>query len=137
MKFAFVSLLLSVLVFPSGFAQDAAPADRNAINTRARPGDMLADSPVKFPEKGALPAKFPPDLPGNKNQALERDYYIFESPERSLAQIDKIQSEMPPGHFVPPPNDWKYLARTKRILMEGGELRILALGDSIIRGQHY
>jgi lysophospholipase L1-like esterase len=35
-------------------AQDAAPADRNAVNTRARPGDMMADSPVTF--KKALKA---------------------------------------------------------------------------------
>ena len=36
-------------------AQDAAPADRNAVNTAARPGDMMADSPVTFPEQGRCP----------------------------------------------------------------------------------
>ena len=43
-------------------AQDAAPADRNAVNTAARPGGMMADSPVTFPKQGALPAKYPPDV---------------------------------------------------------------------------
>jgi hypothetical protein len=46
------------LCAPRAFTQDAAPADRNAINTRARPGGMMADSPVTFPKQGALPAQY-------------------------------------------------------------------------------
>jgi hypothetical protein len=113
-------------------AQDAAPADRNAINTRTRPGGMMADSPVRFPAQGALPSKHPPDRPAKTNEAPEKDYYIFRTPERSLEQISKIQKEMPAGSFTAPGNDWRYLQRTRRILTDGGDLRLLALGDSIV-----
>jgi len=112
-------------------SQNAAPNDRNAVNTSARPGDMMADSPVQFPKEGALPSRFPPDVK-EQGEPAEKDYYIFSSPCRSLEQITLIQQAMPPGHFTPPPSDWKYLPRTRKILTEGGELRILALGDSII-----
>lgn len=112
-------------------AQDAAPADRNAANTSARPGGMAADSPVTFPERGALPAKYPPDV-REQSKPSEKDYYIFSSPCRSLTQIAVIQQEMPPGQFTPPPPDWSPLRRTRRLLTEGGDLRILALGDSIV-----
>ena len=94
--------------------------------------DMMVDSPVTFPERGALPAKFPPDLSGGPNQATEKGYYIFQSPCRSLAQIEKIQAEMLEGRFTAPVNDWTYLKRTRSVLAEGGQLRLLALGDSIV-----
>ncbi|MCP5515912.1 MAG: SGNH/GDSL hydrolase family protein [Verrucomicrobiales bacterium] len=112
-------------------AQEAAPADRNPVNTRFIPGDMLADSPVEFPERGALPARFPPDVP-IAHEPAEPDYYLFASPCRSVAQIRRIQSEMPAGRFVPPRPDWTHLPRTRRVLIEGGDLHLLALGDSIV-----
>jgi alpha-L-fucosidase len=133
------SILILLLIIGFGgithsslHAQNAAPADRNAINTVARPGDMMADSPVKFPKEGALPGKYPPDLASKTNEATEPDYYIFKTPERSLAQIATIQAGMPAGEFTPPTNDWRNLPRTYRILTEGGDLRLLALGDSIV-----
>ncbi|MCH5376497.1 MAG: SGNH/GDSL hydrolase family protein [Planctomycetes bacterium] len=94
-------------------------------------GDMMDDSPVTFPEKGALPAKFPPDV---KTQSfpVEKDYFLFESPCRSLSQISAIQAAMPKGEFTPPKPDWTHLERTRRILTEGGPLRVLGLGDSIV-----
>jgi arylsulfatase A len=94
--------------------------------------DMLADSPVKFPKEGALPAKYPPDRVATTNEATESDYYIFASPERSVVQIQAIQAEMPDGRFTPPPPDWAHLSRAARILRDGGELHILAMGDSIV-----
>ena len=39
---------------------------------------------------------------------------------------------MPAGQFTAPPHDWSPLQRTRRILREGGDLRLLALGDSIV-----
>ena len=119
-----------LLSWPAG-AQDAAPADRNAINARAHPGNMMADSPVTFPKEGALPAKYPPDV-HVRDEPAEKDYYIFSSPCRSLAQIAEIQAAMPKGRFTPPAPDWRPLRRTRQILTEGGELRLLALGDSIV-----
>ncbi|HSA02306.1 MAG TPA: alpha-L-fucosidase, partial [Candidatus Paceibacterota bacterium] len=112
-------------------AQNAAPADRNAVNTAARPGDMMADSPVVFPKEGAIPAKYPPDVK-ERSEPVEKDYYLFSSPCRSLVQIEKIQAEMPPGNFTLPTSDWKNLGRTRRILTEGGQLRLMAVGDSIV-----
>ena len=94
--------------------------------------DLMADSPVKFPEQGPLPAKYPPDQSAKTNEAPELDYYLFRTPERSLGQIAKIQAEMPAGEFAPPPQNWQHLQRTRRLLTEGGELRLLALGDSIV-----
>ena len=94
--------------------------------------DVMKDSPVTFPEKGALPAKHPPDQPSKEHEPAEEGYYIFSSPERSLAQIEKIRAEMPQGQCSPPEPDWQHMARTRRILKEGGDLRLLALGDSIV-----
>ena len=94
--------------------------------------DLMADSPVKFPKEGALPAKYPPDQPAQDFQIIEKDYFLFGTPERSLKQIDQIQAEMPVGQFTPPPHDWRYLGKTERILTKGGDLRILGLGDSIV-----
>ena len=129
---AFVPITsLCLLLGPAAFAQNAAPADRNAVNTAARPGDMVADSPVIFPKDGPMPVKYPPDVK-EQGEPVEKDYYLFSSPCRSLAQIDKIQAEMPPGAFTLPINDWKHLARTRSILFQGGELRLLAVDDSIV-----
>ena len=66
------------------------------------------------------------------DESPEPDYSIFETPERSLEQIAKIQAEMVKGEFTPPKPDWKYLPRTRRILTAGGDLHVLALGDSIV-----
>jgi lysophospholipase L1-like esterase len=94
--------------------------------------DMMADSPVTFPKRGAIPAKDPPDRPSRERETPEKGYYLFTTPERSLEQIAKIQAEMPKGEFTPPKPDWSHLPRTRRILTEGGELRLLAMGDSIV-----
>jgi hypothetical protein len=123
---AALSLLASTLC-----AQDAAPADRNAANSTVLPTDMRADSPVKFPEKGALPSKYPEDVK-TQGWPSEKDYFLFSSPGRSLAQISAIQNTMPPGEFTPPVNDWKHLPRTRKILTEGGDLHLMAVGDSIV-----
>ena len=93
--------------------------------------DMMKDSPAKFPAKGALPSKYPPDVQ-TKHESPEKDYSIFGTPQRSLAQIAKIQAEMVKGQFTPPNPDWAQLVRTRRILTEGGKLHLLAMGDSII-----
>jgi len=94
--------------------------------------DLKADSPVTFPERGALPAKYPPDETDRDAAHPEKDYLLSRSPERSLAQIAKIRAEMPEGRFTPPPHDWSHLRRTRRLLAGGGELRVLAVGDSIV-----
>jgi hypothetical protein len=93
---------------------------------------MMADSPVSFPDKGALPAKYPPDKPAKYVERPEEGYSISNTPVRSLKQIATIQAEMPKGEFSVPPSDWTYLQRTRHILTEGGTLRLFAIGDSIV-----
>ncbi|MBM4078758.1 MAG: hypothetical protein FJ278_03595 [Planctomycetes bacterium] len=93
--------------------------------------DMMKDSPVTFPDKGTLPSKHPPDV-RTWHESPEKDYSIFGTPQRSLAQIAAIQAEMVQGEFTPPKPDWTHLTRTRRILTEGGELHVLAMGDSIV-----
>jgi hypothetical protein len=94
--------------------------------------DMMADSPVVFPERGALPSKYGPDVSVERVAGMEEGYYLFATPCRSLEQIAKIRAEMPAGKFTPPAADWGPLVQTRRVLTRGGELRILALGDSIV-----
>ena len=94
--------------------------------------DMMADSPVTFPDRGALPARYPPDQRGRENQAKEEGYFIFHTSARSLAQIEQIQAQMPKGTFTPPKHNWVHLQRTHRILQDGGQLHVLAMGDSIV-----
>jgi hypothetical protein len=126
----FAVLTTACLLFGGwAFAQDAAPEDGKAANTAAPRRGMMADSPVTFPEKGPIPPMYPHDLEV-KDEPAEESYFIVKSPCRSLAQIAKIQSDMPKGEFTPPPSDWTYLPRTWRILNQGGELRLVAVGDS-------
>ncbi len=94
-------------------------------------GDLMKDSPVRFPDKGPLPAKYPPDMP-TEREVPEPEYSIFANPERSVAQIARIQREMVPGSFQPPKQDWTHLPRTRRVLREGGDLHVLGFGDSIV-----
>jgi lysophospholipase L1-like esterase len=129
--FVSVAVVVTFPIVSPMRAQDAAPADRNAVNTRMVPGNMMADSPVTFPERGALPSKYPPDVK-TQSKPTEKGYYLFSSPCRSLKQIDAIQAEMPKGRFSIPENSWEHLERTRRVLNEGGQLSILGLGDSII-----
>jgi len=100
-----------------------------ACNVRA---DMMKDSPVTFPAKGAIPSKFPPDVRSKQREKTEEGYYLFTTPQRSLGQIAKVQAEMPKGAFTPPKPDWTPLPRTRRILTEGGKLCLMAIGDSIV-----
>ncbi len=94
--------------------------------------DLMQDSPVTFPEQGAMPSKYPPDVPSEERETPEPDYSIFSTPNRSLEQIAAIRAEMPKGRFTPPQPDWRHLPRTRRILTEGGPLHLLAMGDSIV-----
>ena len=100
-----------------------------AVDVRA---DMMADSPVTFPERGALPSKHRPDRPSKRREKVEEGYYLFTTPERSLEQIAAIQKEMPEGSFTVATPDWGPLPRTRKILTEGGDLCLLAMGDSIV-----
>ncbi len=113
-------------------SQDAAPADRKAVKSRtAASGGMAADSPVTFPSKGSLSDKHRHDIRVT-SYPTEQYFSMFGSPCRSVESIARIQQEMTPGSFTPPPADWEHLSRTYRKLTEGGDVHILGLGDSIM-----
>ncbi len=63
---------------------------------------------------------------------LADDGYIILKNQRTLDQIQKIYSEMPPVRYSPPLNHWRYLPVTKKLLTEGERLRVVMLGDSIV-----
>lgn len=92
---------------------------------------LMADSPVAFPEAGALPAKFPPDVP-TRHEDAEEEYFLFGTPQRSPEQIAAIRRQMPVGRYTSPRPDWRCLQRTRTLLTEGGTFRLLAMGDSIV-----
>ena len=60
------------------------------------------------------------------------DGYIIRKNQRTLEQIDSIYSKMEPVRYSPPPNRWKNLPRTRKLLTDGGTLRVVMLGDSIV-----
>lgn len=93
--------------------------------------DMMRDSPVTFPATGALPSKHPTDVKTTWEKP-EADYALFGANERSIEKIDAIQAEMVKGTFTPPATDWARLPRTRKILAEGGDLHVMAVGDSIV-----
>ena len=129
-RFLRLHIAMVAMLACSTLGQEVARQDRNAAETTAKFGNMMADSPVDF-SKGVLPKKYPPDVMV-QSEPVEEEYRLFSSPCRSLHQIDTIQRDMPHGEFTPPHQEWRNLSCTRHILSEGGELHILALGDSIM-----
>ena len=66
------------------------------------------------------------------NHADENDTYIATEPERTMEEIDKAYNEMPKVTYQPTDDRWDNLTLTKKILLNGGDLRIVMLGDSIV-----
>lgn len=60
------------------------------------------------------------------------DGYILLKNQRTLDQINRIYSEIPPVRYTPPSTHWRYLPETKKLLTEGERLRVVMLGDSIV-----
>ena len=60
------------------------------------------------------------------------DGYIILKNQRTLDQIQRIYSEMPPVRYTPPSDRWQYLPETKQLLTGGERLRVVMLGDSIV-----
>jgi len=60
------------------------------------------------------------------------DGIIIRKNQRTLEQIERIYSEIPTVEYSPPSDHWKNLPHIKERLTEGGTLRIVMLGDSII-----
>jgi len=141
-----VLVVVATLGLGAACGQDAAPEDRSAVNSPGDLSGMAADSPVTFPPQGPLPPTHPPDVP-QPARPSEEGVFVFESlplvppaegtplakyPGRSPEQVAAIQGTLPHGEFTPPPQAWDRLPRTRRALAAGGELTIVALGDSIV-----
>lgn len=60
------------------------------------------------------------------------DGYIILKNQRTLDQIQRLYSEMPPVRYTPPSDHWRNLPETKKLLTEGERLRVVMLGDSIV-----
>lgn len=60
------------------------------------------------------------------------DVYVIRGNERSLEQIQKAYAEIPPVQYTPPSDRWERLPKTKELLLNGGALRVVMLGDSIV-----
>lgn len=58
--------------------------------------------------------------------------YILRQNERTLEQIEAAYAQMPPMCSSPPADRWNRLDRTKERLAQGGTLRVVMLGDSIV-----
>lgn len=65
-------------------------------------------------------------------QAAGDDGTIIRKNQRTLDQIERVYSEIPPVRYIPPASRWKNLPRTKQRLAEGGTFRVVMLGDSIV-----
>ncbi len=70
-------------------------------------------------------------LPAEK--ADESPVYTIVRPERSWEQVQAASAEIPPVTYQPPADRWDRLPITRKHLAdEGGPLRIVMLGDSIV-----
>lgn len=54
------------------------------------------------------------------------------TPHDLLKEIDEIYASIPPLHYQPAPDRWKFLPKTITRLQHGPTLRIVMLGDSIV-----
>ncbi len=64
--------------------------------------------------------------------AADDGSYILRHNERTLAEVDAAYAQMPPVCCTLPPDRFEHLARTRQRLVEGGTLRVVMLGDSIV-----
>ena len=68
----------------------------------------------------------------NCTQRPEDGATIHRGSQRTLEEIDRIYASMPPVSYVAPADHLRWLPRTVRVLRQGGTLRVVMLGDSII-----
>lgn len=58
--------------------------------------------------------------------------YILRGNERTLEAVLRAYSEIPPVQYCPPVERWEKMPKTRRLLIDGGALRVVMLGDSIV-----
>ncbi|MDX1964706.1 MAG: SGNH/GDSL hydrolase family protein [Pirellulales bacterium] len=73
------------------------------------------------------------DAPLNVNGPPDAEgVYVSTKPEVPLVETAKAAAALPPLAYTPPADHWAQLPLTREILKNGGELRIVMLGDSIV-----
>ena len=65
-------------------------------------------------------------------RTLEEGYHLVEEPRRTAGEIAATRAALPAGSCTLPPTDRAALPRTFAKLEGGGELRVVAVGDSIV-----
>ncbi len=65
-------------------------------------------------------------------QVIADDGIIIRTNQRTLEQIERTYSEMPPVEYKSSSDHLNHLPKTKERLAEGGMLRVVMLGDSIV-----
>jgi alpha-L-fucosidase len=58
--------------------------------------------------------------------------YVLRGNERTLEAVLKAYSEIPPVRYCPPVERWEKLPKVRQLLIDGGALRVVMLGDSIV-----
>jgi hypothetical protein len=80
-----------------------------------------------------IPLLLPPSVAISAQKADDPPAITIVRPERSWEQVEAACAEIPPVTYQPPADRWERLPITrKRLAGQGGPLRILMLGDSII-----
>lgn len=72
---------------------------------------------------------------GQPLKPMESDHevYTIRGSRRTLDEINRLYSQMPPLQDLPPPADrWELLPETQKKLQHGPTLRIVMLGDSLV-----
>ena len=64
--------------------------------------------------------------------AADDGSYIIRQNERTLDEVDAAYGQMPPVCCTLPTDRFEHLTRTRQRLVEGGILRVVMLGDSIV-----
>lgn len=98
---------------------------------------LFSQMTVKEGTKPSHGHHFPHPDPGRVvrfivQHAIFEGGYVATGGGRSLEEIEKIYASMPPLKYRPPGDRGKHLPRTMQRLREGGTLRVVMLGDSII-----
>ena len=57
---------------------------------------------------------------------------VIREPRQTIEKINEIADQIPPVTYSPPADRWQHLERTRELLQNGPELRIVNLGDSIM-----
>ncbi len=66
-------------------------------------------------------------------QPQDLPVYTLTAPEGTTAQIEEAYATIPPVVYEPPPDRWRNLRETERVLAGGKPiLRVVMLGDSIV-----